>query len=150
VRSAIGGTAALQARITVSPSPAERVQEVLQGQIASVMFYAGGEVSELGRSPTRMGEILGCGLPVVANEGVGDVARILREHRVGVLAAGADPASMARAWDELQDLLRDPGLAARCRTAAQQLFSLQAGTESYGILYRAILDRAAVSSTAQG
>ena len=48
-------------------------------------------VSKLGSAPTRMAEILGCGRPVVANSGVGDVARILREHRVGVLLEGPEP-----------------------------------------------------------
>lgn len=61
VRAAIGGDMDLQSRLSIAPSPSERVHEVLQGQVASVMFYAGGEISELGRSPTRMAEILGCG-----------------------------------------------------------------------------------------
>ena len=107
------------------------MQNVLQGQIASVMFYDGGQVSELGRSPTRMAEILGCGLPVVANEGVGDVARVVRDHRVGVLAAGPGHREMEAAWDELERLLADPELAARCRTAAEEVFSLRSGTAAY-------------------
>ena len=53
--------------------------------------YAGGSISELGRSPTRMAEVLGCGLPVVANPGVGDVEHVIREHRIGVLAQGPGP-----------------------------------------------------------
>lgn len=139
VRAALGGDAELQARLEISACPSERVHEVLQGQLASVMFYAGGEVSELGRSPTRMGEVLGCGLPVVANEGVGDVARIIRTYDVGVLVSGPEPEAMGQAWDELQRLLTDPGLAARCRRAAEEVFSLQAGTEAYAKLYADIL-----------
>lgn len=139
VRALLGGDQALQKRIAIAPSPSDKVQEVLQGQRASVMFYAGGEISELGRSPTRMGEILGCGLPVMANDGVGDVARIIREHRVGVLAAGPEPEKMAAAWDELQALLADPDLPRRCRDAAEQVFSLRAGTQAYQRLYAEIL-----------
>ena len=141
IRSAIGGDDAFQGRLHVAPSPSDQVHEVLQGQIASVMFYAGGEVSELGRSPTRLAEILGCGLPVVANEGVGDVARIIRDYRVGVLATGASTAEMEAAWDELQDLLADPDLAARCRQAAEEVFSLGAGTAAYSSLYAEILNQ---------
>lgn len=139
VRAAIGGGEELQARLAIAPCASDRVQEVLQGQVASVMFYAGGEVSELGRSPTRMAEILGCGLPVVANEGVGDVAGIIRDYRVGVLSKGSSTGEMATAWDELQLLLDDPDLAARCRSAAEAVFSLQAGTAAYASLYAAIL-----------
>jgi len=137
VRAALGD--GLAARVTIAPAAPGEVPEVLRGQMASVMFYAGGEVSELGRSPTRMGEILGCGLPVVANEGVGDVARIIREHRVGILARSAGPADMAAAWEGLQALLADPDLPRRCRAAAEAVFSLQTGTEAYRALYAAVL-----------
>ena len=140
VRAAIGGDADLQARLSIAPSPSETVHQVIQGQMASVMFYAGGEISELGRSPTRMAEILGCGLPVVANEGVGDVAQIIREHRVGVLVRGSSQQEMAAAWGELEKLLADPDLATRCRRAAEAVFSLEAGTAAYSALYAKVLD----------
>ncbi len=103
------------------------------------MFYAGGEISELGRSPTRMAEILGCGLPVVANEGVGDVAEIIRDHNVGVLVRSSSPEDMRAAWTELETLMSDPDLAARCRKAAEDVFSLEAGTDCYRALYRTII-----------
>lgn len=142
VRAAIGGDADLQSRLRIAPSASERVHEVLQGQMASVMFFTQG-LGKLGSSPTRMGEILGCGLPVVANDGVGDVARIIREHRVGVLLAGSSEMEMEGAWDELQPLLADPDLAGRCRRAAEEVFSLKVGTAAYSALYREILgDRA--------
>lgn len=145
VRAALGGDGNLQRRLHVAACASDRVQEVLQGQQASILFYAGGEISELGRSPTRMAEVLGCGLPVVANDGVGDVARIIRDYRVGVLAAGPGQIEMEAAWDELQALLSDADLPARCRKAAEDVFSLASGTASYAALYEAILaDRANV------
>ncbi|WP_282041250.1 glycosyltransferase [Halomonas alimentaria] len=140
VRAAIGGGPEVQDRLSVVPSPSELVHEVIQGQTASVMFYAGGEVSELGRSPTRMAEILGCGLPVVANDGVGDVARIIQQYRVGVLVEGPEPEQMATALEELDQLLLERDLAARCRAAAEAVFSLKGGTEAYAELYASILN----------
>jgi len=133
-----GMPADLQDRVSVAPSAQDKVQDVLHGQIASVMFFTDG-LSKLGSSPTRMGEVLGCGLPVIANEGVGDVARIVRDHGVGVLVKGASPDDMRSAWDELQVLLADPGLAARCRKAAEDIFSLKKGTEAYRALYADVL-----------
>ena len=135
VRAAIDPAGVLGARLQIAPAASDRVQEVLQRQTASVMFYAGGEVSELGRSPTRMAEILGCGLPVVANAGVGDVAGIIRDHRVGVLVTGSSDAEMQQALCELDALLREPDLAVRCRKAAEDVFSLKVGTEKYVRLY---------------
>ncbi|MDA7846625.1 glycosyltransferase, partial [Amylibacter sp.] len=76
VRVALDPMNTLGDRLKIGPRPTEEMPNAVRGHDLSVMFYAGGEVSELGRSPTRMAEVLGCGLPVVANEGVGDVADI--------------------------------------------------------------------------
>ena len=139
VRAALDPDGRLGERLRVAPSAPGDVQHVLQGQMASVMFFTDG-LSKLGSSPTRMAEILGCGLPVVANDGVGDVARIIRDYRVGVLAQGPNPQAMATAWSELLALLNDPDLASRCRKAAEEVFSLEAGTASYARLYDELTD----------
>jgi glycosyltransferase involved in cell wall biosynthesis len=139
VRDAIGGGIELQSRLSVSACLREFVPDVLQGQIASVMFYAGGELSELGRSPTRLAEILGSGLPVVTNEGVGDVTRIIRDYRVGILVSGSTEDEMNQAWDELDRLLADPELQSRCRVAAEKCFALESGIEAYSKIYSKIL-----------
>jgi glycosyltransferase involved in cell wall biosynthesis len=140
VREALGASHAWQSRLSIAPCATDKVHEVLQGQIASVMFFTQG-LGKLGSSPTRMAEILGCGLPVVANAGVGDVAQIIREHRVGVLVTGSGEHEMEAAWAELQALLADPGLALRCRQAAEAVFSLEAGTAAYARLYADILKK---------
>jgi glycosyltransferase involved in cell wall biosynthesis len=139
VRAALDPDGRLGDRLLIAPAAPEAVQRVLQGQTASVMFFTDG-LSKLGSSPTRMAEILGCGLPVVANDGVGDVARIIRDYRVGVLAQGPDPQAMATAWSDLLALLKDPDLASRCRKAAEEVFSLEAGTASYARLYHQLTD----------
>jgi len=126
-------------RLTIGPRPSEEMPAAVRGHDLTVMFYAGGEVSELGRSPTRMAEVLGCGLPVVANEGVGDVADIIRRYNVGVVVKDGSQAAMMAALDELKALRSDPDLTSRCRKAAKEVFSLQAGTEAYCKLYANIL-----------
>lgn len=138
LREAIDPTGTLGPRLRIAPSDPDRVQEVLWKQIASVMFFTDG-LGKIGSSPTRMAEILGCGLPVVANDGVGDVARIVREHNVGVLANGPEPADMEAAFEALQTLLADPNLPNRCRDAAKVVFSLSGGTANYAALYARIL-----------
>ena len=122
----------------LSAAPAE-MPAIVQRHTASVMFYAGGATSELGRSPTRMAEVLGCGRPVVANPGVGDVEQVIRQHRVGVLASGSSASEMDACVAELLALLQDPDLANRCRRTAEQLFSLESGTAAYRQLYAEIL-----------
>jgi glycosyltransferase involved in cell wall biosynthesis len=111
---------------------------IVQRHTASVMFFTGG-LSKLGSSPTRMAEVLGCGLPVVANPGVGDVEQVVRQNRVGVLARGSSSAEMDACVAELLALLKDPELARRCRRTAEELFSLETGTAAYRQLYADIL-----------
>ena len=108
VREALDPKGALGNRLSIGPRPTEEMPDAVRNHDLSVMFYAGGEVSELGRSPTRMAEVLGCGLPVVANKGVGDVADIVRQNKVGVIVDGPDPAQMRAALDELKTLMQDP------------------------------------------
>ena len=139
VREALDPKGALGNRLSIGPRPTEEMPDAVRNHDLSVMFYAGGEVSELGRSPTRMAEVLGCGLPVVANKGVGDVADIVRQNKVGVIVDGHDPAQMRAALDELKVLMQDPDLPGRCRATAEAVFSLEAGTEAYRGVYASIL-----------
>lgn len=140
--------AAILGALQPSPSWADRLQiqsaapaempAIVQRHTASVMFFTGG-LSKLGSSPTRMAEVLGCGLPVVANPGVGDVEQVIRQHRVGVLASGSSAAEMDACVAVLLDLLKDPQLSRRCRHTAESLFSLESGTAAYRQLYAQIL-----------
>jgi glycosyltransferase involved in cell wall biosynthesis len=139
VRAALDPTNELAARLSIGPQPSEDMPDAVRGHDLSVMFYAGGEISELGRSPTRMAEVLGCGLPVVVNKGVGDVADIVRKNNVGVIVDGASVQHMETAFEALQTLMQDPDLSKRCRATAEAVFSLEAGTEAYREIYASIL-----------
>ena len=83
--------------------------------------------------------MLGCGRPVVANPGVGDVEQVIRQHSVGVLATGESSAEMDACVAELLMLLKDPDLSSRCRRTAEALFSLESGTAAYRQIYAQIL-----------
>ena len=134
VRAALDPEGQSGDRLCIAAASPEEMHRILQRQLASVMFFAD-DLGKLGSSPTRMAEILACGLPVVANEGVGDVAKIIREYRVGVLARSAKREDMTAAWEALQELMRDPELGRRCRKAAEDRFSLKTGIAAYAAIY---------------
>ena len=140
VRAVLDIDGKLDDRLSIFPSASERVHEALQKQAMSVMFFTSG-TSKLGSAPTRLGEALGCGIPVVANEGVGDVANIIRRYGVGVIVKDGSGVSMTAALAELETLRSNPDLPSRCRKAAEEVFSLEAGTEAYRKLYTDILGR---------
>ena len=131
VRTALDPMNKFADRLEIGPRTFEEMPDAVRSHDLSVMFYEGWEVSELGRSPTRMAEVLACGLPVVANEGVGDVADIILRYSVGVIVKDGSEAAMTTALDELAVLRSDPDLPSRCRKAAEEVFSLEAGTEAY-------------------
>lgn len=125
-------------RLQIASADPAQMPLLVQAHSTSVMFFTAG-LSKLGSSPTRMAEVLGCGRPVVANAGIGDVEQIVRQYRVGVLARSASPEHMDACVAELLSLLRDPELSSRCRRTAEDLFSLAAGTTAYHELYADIL-----------
>jgi glycosyltransferase involved in cell wall biosynthesis len=135
----------ISSRVTIVSAEPTQIPLIIQKQLASVMFYAGGQISEVGRSPTRLAEILGTGVPVVANAGVGDIEQIILSHRVGVIVRGASEVELHDALDELVILLEDPGLSSRCRAVAEAYFSLEAGTQAYLEVYRSIISNQLVN-----
>jgi glycosyltransferase involved in cell wall biosynthesis len=132
-------------RLVVESRPPGEMPQVLARLNAVVMFFEPG-LAKLASCPTRMGEALAAGLPVVANEGVGDVAEIIRKYGVGVVLEDASEPSMRQAAAELGNLLRDPELSARCRKAAEDWFSLAAGVAAYDALYGEVTASGAAGS----
>ena len=138
VRNTLDPMNNLAERLNISSQPSKDMPDVLCTHNLSVMFFFSG-LSKLGSAPTRLAEVLGCGLPVVANEGVGDVAEIIRENNVGVIVDGESEEDIHKAFDKLYNLLQDTDLSIRCRATAKAIFSLESGTEAYGGIYNEIL-----------
>jgi glycosyltransferase involved in cell wall biosynthesis len=125
-------------QLRVFSTPWDKAQEVIQRASVSVMLYHGG-LASLGRAPTRFGEALACGIPVVANSGVGDVEEIVRTFEVGVLLDGGGPEQASRLVDNLQNMLLDPQVSSRCRQAAVERFSLLRGVKMYSDMYARLI-----------
>jgi glycosyltransferase involved in cell wall biosynthesis len=88
-------------------------------------------ISKAASSPTKMGEYLAAGLPVVSTAGIGDTEEVLRGPEgagggpVGVVVRSLDEPGYRQAIHELTGLLADPGVANRCRRAAREHFDLE-------------------------
>jgi glycosyltransferase involved in cell wall biosynthesis len=89
--------------------------------------------------PTKLGEALACGLPVLANAGIGDVDEILESARVGVTIREFTRDAYEAGLRRLLDLTRETGIRERCRGVAERRFALARAVDSYGTLYREAL-----------
>jgi glycosyltransferase involved in cell wall biosynthesis len=94
--------------------------------------------SALATCPTKLAECLACGIPVVANAGVGDVAQVLTENRVGPVMAELTNAAYERALNELEALWDHPDISSRCRHTAETCFALSDAIASYDEIYKSL------------
>jgi glycosyltransferase involved in cell wall biosynthesis len=104
----------------------------------AALFFIKPSYSKLSSCPTKFGECLACGLPVVANTGVGDVGETLATHRVGPAIAEFTPEAYRQALEELAAYWDDAETASRCRQAAEADFALAGAQERYDWLYRSL------------
>lgn len=103
-----------------------------------VLFFTSG-VSKLGSAPTRMGEFLACGIPVIGNSGVGDMGSLIERYNVGVVVGDGNPDTLEIGYRKMLELLRDPEIIKRCRSAAEEYFSADGGALKYLNIYRTII-----------
>lgn len=107
------------------------------------IFFIRQAFSKQASAPTKLGELLGCGIPCLANAGVGDMAGILEGERVGIALRDFDTAAIDQGLHALLALCADPQAAARCTAAAQRHFSLDEGVKRYRAVYASLADGAA-------
>jgi glycosyltransferase involved in cell wall biosynthesis len=92
--------------------------------------------SKLASSPTKIGEYLAAGLPVVSSSEIGDCDRFLRGCRLGVILATGSLAAYQHAVSELKALIELNDTRDRCRSFAERELSLsQVGGPRYLKLY---------------
>jgi glycosyltransferase involved in cell wall biosynthesis len=138
IERALRATAAPPESWTLAQVAHEEVPRHLNQADAGIFFLKGGIGAE-SCSPTKVGEYWACGLPVVANSGIGDVDATLLERRVGLLLDDFSAAGYERAATRLVALLRDTGLRERCRKAAEEHYALGRAVSDQLDLYRAVL-----------
>lgn len=85
--------------------------------------------------PTKLGEFLATGRPVVVNARLGDAAVLVTAHRAGVVV-GSGREAVNRAADELEALVADADTPNRCRQLAVSHFDLDRAVDRLADVYR--------------
>jgi glycosyltransferase involved in cell wall biosynthesis len=96
-------------------------------------------VSKIASSPTKNGEYLACGLPLVINAGVGDSDLLIDEWKAGVLIEDFSEEHYLKAGREILAMVGDDDVRQKARAVAERVFDL--GTiagERYASLYEKV------------
>lgn len=98
-------------------------------------------VSKVASSPTKNGEYLACGLPLVINAGVGDSDALINDWKAGVLIENFSEAEYAEAGRGIEAMVAQPEVRSHARSVAEQLFDLNTiGAERYASLYEKVFN----------
>ena len=94
----------------------------------------------LASSPTKNGEYLACGLPLILNSGIGDSDALVDKWQVGALVNQFNEQHYLEIIDKTGMLVRDPEVRTKTRRVATELFDLRSvGAERYAALYERVL-----------
>ncbi len=109
----------------------------LMSMMAASVFFILPAYSKKASSPTKQGELMAMGIPVICNDNVGDTGEIVRRYNAGHVATGFDDSDfqeIADQWDALIQLNPE-----EIREGAKEYFSLEKGVAAYAEIYVAIL-----------
>ncbi|SRR5581483_982058 len=125
-------------RVTIKAVDPGAVPDEMR-QMDAGAFFIRPTFAKLASAPTRLGEFLGCGVPCLANAGVGDVEQILESEGVGVALRSQEADEIRAGVRRLVALAAAPDVALRCRAAAEKHFDLDRGIAAYRQLYAELL-----------
>lgn len=100
------------------------------------LFFIKACFSKLASSPTKHGEMMSLGLPLIANPGVGDVDEIVKISSSGYIISNFSKESYLKAVENIPQLLNlDP---VKIRSSCKDIYSLDSAIEKYLNVYQTI------------
>ena len=97
------------------------------------VFFIRPTFSKIASCPTKMGELLAMGIPILTNRGVGDVDAILEEEHCGFLLDKLNQEGYSNVVEDLENSLQQ--MSPNCRTVSAKYFSLDEGVKKYHTIY---------------
>jgi len=125
-------------KLLIKSSTPDAIQSNIQDLLFAILYFTSG-VSKIGSAPTRMAEFLACGIPILGNRGVGDMADIIEQHNIGIVIEDGTEESIELGLEKMKILLQDPELAERCRQTVIKMFSANMGAQKYDQIYQKLV-----------
>lgn len=101
------------------------------------IFFIKPAYSKIASSPTKLGEMLAMGIPVICNSGVGDVAQIVTETKSGFCIDDFSESTFNMVIDRMLSYKNYDRAA--IRNKAQKIYDLQWGIKSYLDVYNQLM-----------
>ncbi len=125
---------------TITSAPHDQVGAYLSACDFAISFIEPSP-SKMASSPTKIGEYLAAGLPILSTAGVGDLDSLLTPEVAAVIHEHA-PFAYRQGLAQVARLIADPRTAKRCRSLADRELSLQrVGIPRYDAVYRRVVNR---------
>lgn len=124
------------ADVVIMYAPRKQLVELVSASDYN-LFFIKQAYSKKASSPTKLGEMLAMGIPVICNSGVGDVESIVNKTNSGICVHDFSTDTLSKAVDQI--LKHDPYDHAGIRRSAYEIYDLQRGIESYCEVYDHLL-----------
>jgi len=97
------------------------------------IFFIRASYSKKAASPTKQGEIMALGIPLICNAGVGDTDRIVTKYKSGKIITEFSEEAYSTTIDTTGEFNRE-----RTMQGAKEYFSLKEGVKNYLNVYQSI------------
>lgn len=118
-----------------------RLKSVLHNEVASYIslfsasiFFIRPTFSKKASSPTKQGELMAMGVPIICNGGVGDTERVIKEYKAGIVIDEFND----QAYESTDLNFSDFDLELT-KKGAKEFYGLEKGVKSYLSVYQKLL-----------
>ena len=94
--------------------------------------------SKKASAPTKLGEFLGCGIPCLTNNKIGDMQLIIESENVGISIPDFSQNSIRKGMQDLIDVTQIPNISQKCVQTSSKYFSLNNGVQRYDEIYTSL------------
>lgn len=111
------------------------------------IYFIRPSYSKISSCPTKLGEFLAMGIPVITNRGIGDCDEWIEAHTLGILLEDFAPASFEKAYQQLLSLKKDAAVQQRCIEFVNQHLSLKLGVQKYNKVIHNVREKNSISGS---
>ena len=100
------------------------------------IFFIRPSFSKISSSPTKQGELMALGIPVICNSGVGDTDMIVRKYDSGLIVESFNALNYQEVVEKIKQISFDKN---KIRNGAMDYFALQIAVSKYKKIYDSLL-----------